>query len=259
MVQAQQPLFPSATPVTRSLPENPTSDLALALPSLAHLTKALYAHALASSQQDCATSSRRHGHGKSDRHGCVGRDRRLPSRDRRERRTDSCERRASTMHHHREAKHVSIETRMPALEPQTQPATTFETSSPRRKTHYVPAMPSGAAYSPQANYHHELKQQSPTRAGLPTPPSSAPSSSPKQRPLLPPKRFSAPELHLPPPPPSQDVATVDAALSKFRRFVLACRETSEDEDRISALIDSYDQIMGSLVDEVVMDSASDSE
>lgn len=245
MAQAHKPLFPNSIPVTRCLPENPTSDLALALPSLEHLTQALYAHA---SQQDCATVTRRR-----DKHG---RDRRLPSRDRRERRTASCERRAPMVlpYASREAGHVSKEAVQPVLEPQPQLARAFETSSPRRKMHYVPATPS--IYSPQLN-SFELKQPSPTRISLPTPPSSLPSSSPKQQYHSPdpvPKLLLAP----PSPPPTRNVAETDAALSKFRRLVLACRETEEDEDRIDALIESYDQIMGSLVDEVIMDSVSDS-
>lgn len=240
MVQTRQPLLPNPIPIARCLPENPTSDLALALPSLEHLTNALYAHA---SSQDCATASRRHG--KSERHG--RRDRRLPSRDRR---TASCERRASKLLHcpYREVEHVQMsEAIQPVLEPQPQPAATFETTSPRRKMHYVPATPSHSVYSPQPN-SPELKR--PSRTALPTPPSSLPASSPKQQ-LSSPQ--SSPKLSAPP-SPTRSAAEAHPALSKFRRLVLACRETEADNDRIDALIDSYEQIMGSLVDEVVVDS-----
>lgn len=260
-----QPLFPNSTPVTRSLPENPTSDLAL--PSLEHLVKALHAIAPSSGMQhsssalqDCLPTSRRggHKHPTPDRHGRMpscernsshrNRDRRMSSRDRRERRSGAAL--ALTPHHpgagyesDREAEHV--------LASPAPIRRAFETSSPKvrvGKMHYVPATPAHSTYSPKTA---SLKATSPMsfKNDLPTPPPSHPSSSPKQYPSSPPKRhytpappaFSSPSL------PPRDPAA-EAAFFKFKRLVLACRETAEDDKAIEALMNDYDRVMSSLND-----------
>lgn len=265
-----QPLFPNSTPVTRSLPENPTSDLAL--PSLEHLVKALHAIAPSSGMQhsssvlqECLPTSRRggHKHPASDRHGRMpscernsshrNRDRRMASRDRRERRSGAAL--ALTPHHpgagyesDREAEHVL-----------TSPAPirrAFETSSPKArvgKMHYVPATPAPSTYSSKAA---SLKSPSPMslKNELPTPPPSHPSSSPKQYPSSPPKRHytpAPPALASPSLPPRDPVA--DAAFSKFKRLVLAGRETTADDKAIEALIEDYDRVMSSLSDDDTAD------
>ncbi|KAG9122660.1 hypothetical protein FRC07_000866 [Ceratobasidium sp. 392] len=246
-----QPLFPNSTPVTRSLPENPTSDLAL--PTLEHLANAL--HALAA---EGSSSSR----GRSGRHG------RLPS----------CERRSS----HRRKSRVSSQSRdrRPAGTRDSHhahhelvehvPASTwaFETAitvSPNnklvpavpqtvRKLHYVPATPSALYASPSVS----LKQFSPApvKEALPTPPPSHASSSPRQLPSSPPKRHYTPthpsprveapviQLLCPTPPPIEPAAA--ASKSKFTRLVLAGRETAADDAAIEALMSSFDRIVDSL-------------
>ncbi|KAG9077935.1 hypothetical protein FS749_010139, partial [Ceratobasidium sp. UAMH 11750] len=167
-----EPLFPNSTPVTRSLPENPTSDLAL--PSLEHLANAL--HALAS-RNKLVSDRRGRERRSSHRRPSHSRDRR-PTRDQPEPEQGTIQ-------------HVSASTWV------------FETTSPKtpkRKLHYVPATPS-AMYSPPPA---SMKQFSPVPAkeALPTPPSSHASSSPRQLPSSPPKRHYTPapvEVHVPPP------------------------------------------------------------
>ncbi|KAF8602297.1 hypothetical protein BDV93DRAFT_524079 [Ceratobasidium sp. AG-I] len=280
-----QPLFPNSTPVTRSLPENPTSDLAL--PSLEHLVKALHAIAPSSgiqhsgnALQECLPAVRRGGHKypTSDRHGRMpscerypshrSRDRRMPSRDRRERPASSRERRAGpalalTPHHQyhagagyesdREAEHV------PASPAPVRRG--FETSSPKvrvGKMHYVPATPAPSAYSPKAA---SLKAYSPLsfKNNLPTPPTSHPSSSPKQHPSSPPKRHytpapapASPTLSSPSLPPKNPAT--DAAFSKLKRFVLAGRETAADHEAVESLMEIYERVMGSFGDEDMSDA-----
>ncbi|QRV94954.1 hypothetical protein RhiJN_22972 [Ceratobasidium sp. AG-Ba] len=250
------PLFPNSTRVTRSLPENPTSDLAL--PSLEHLANAL--HALSTTPEGSSRS--RSKHSASDRVGRV----------------PSCERRSS----HRRRSRVSSRSRdrrstrdHSGIEPEHVPAPTwsYEAVSPKtpvRKMHYVPATPSSSMCSPPPV---APKLFSPAAIKevmrLPTPPSSH-SSSPRQAPSSPPKRHYTPapseapippsEVKLLPPviqvsvptPPSQtsplpSVEKPKAVMSKLTRFALAGREFDGDDAAINALMTSFDYIVDSLV------------
>ncbi|KAG8685092.1 hypothetical protein FRC09_014967 [Ceratobasidium sp. 395] len=257
----QAPLFPNSTPVTRSLPENPRSDLAL--PSLEHLANAL--HALASDG-----SSRNRLAPATDRRG------RLPSCERRSshRRksrvsSQSRDRRpgTSTRDHHHNSQHAEPEqwavVHVPAstwaFEP-APPTTTTKKSTPTstRKLHYVPATPSTLYASPPASLKH-LSPGPQAKGTLPTPPLTRASSSPRQVPLpsSPPKRHYTPhapvpapvktveapviQLLCPTPPPVETVSK-----SKFTRLVLAGRETAADDAAIEALMSSFDRIVDSL-------------
>ncbi|EUC57394.1 hypothetical protein RSOL_219840 [Rhizoctonia solani AG-3 Rhs1AP] len=152
-------------------------------------------------------------------------------------------------------------------------STRFEvTSPPQRKAHYIPATPP------------RPPQRVPTPPGLnipcrqsnwdpyPSPPNSPPSEcvssprkyvpeAPKQSympsPPPSPRRRStpAPKPRVSPPSPSSedDMKDGDELLSKFRRFALAARETPSDEKCIEDLMDSYDDLMPSLIEEVAVD------
>ncbi|KAG9080833.1 hypothetical protein FRC06_006092 [Ceratobasidium sp. 370] len=228
LVMHPQPLFPNSTPVTRSLPENPTSDLAL--PSLEHLANAL--HALARSKNklpsDRPGRDRRSSHRRPSRAPSATRDRRA-TRDQPEPEQGAVHVPASTW--------------------------TFEASSPktpRRKLHYVPATPS-ALYSPPPAAMKHISPV-PAKETLPTPPPSHASSSPRQLPSSPPKRHytpapieahasQVPVLAIEAPP---TVTPPPATVSKFTRLVLAGRETAADDAAIQALMSSFDRIADSL-------------
>ncbi|KAG8744650.1 hypothetical protein FRC10_009683 [Ceratobasidium sp. 414] len=226
-----QPLFPNSTPVTRSLPENPTSDLAL--PSLEHLANAL--HAVAGSRSKLPSDRR-------------GRERR--SSHRRPSRAPSSSRDRRTTRDQPEPEQGAVH--VPAS------AWAFETSSPKtpkRKLHYVPATPS-ALYSPPPARMGPCSPV-PAKESLPTPPPSQASSSPRQLPSSPPKRHYTPapvEAHAPPvaapvlaieAPPAIEVSA-PPAVSKFTRLVLAGRETAADDAAIKALMSSFGRIADSL-------------
>ncbi|KAF8753936.1 hypothetical protein RHS01_06558 [Rhizoctonia solani] len=97
--------------------------------------------------------------------------------------------------------------------------------------------PSERASGPPRKYATETPKQS----YIPSPP-----PSPKRR------STPRPKAHVPMPSPTSkdEMKEGDELLSKFRRFALAARETPSDEKCIEDLMDSYDELMPSLIEEV---------
>ncbi|KAF8702924.1 hypothetical protein RHS03_06319, partial [Rhizoctonia solani] len=184
-----------------------------------------------------------------------------------------CERRASksdtSSYPYLSAENAAKETRA-----STRQSTRFETvESPKRKTHYVPYVPATPPRSPE---------RVPTPPGLNIPPRapgwnpypSPPNSPPSERASGPPRKYATetpkqsyipspppspkrrstprPKAHVPMPSPTSkdEMKEGDELLSKFRRFALAARETPSDEKCIEDLMDSYDELMPSLIEEV---------
>ena len=148
-------------------------------------------------------------------------------------------------------------------------STRFEVTTPQRKAHYVPATPQRVPTPPGLNIPRRTSSWDP----YPSPPNSPPSErgpessrksaheAPRQSympsPPPSPKRRSTPapkpRVSLPSPPMDDDMKDGDDLLSKFRRFALAARETPSDEKCIEELMDSYDELMPSLIEEVAVD------
>ncbi|CAE6458652.1 unnamed protein product [Rhizoctonia solani] len=186
-----------------------------------------------------------------------------------------CERRASksdtSCYPYLSAEHAAKETHA-----SVRPVTRFETAtSPKRKTHYVPYVPETPPRS---------LERVPTPPGLNIPPRplswnpypSPPNSPPSERASGSPRKYSTeapkrsyipspppspkhrstprPKAHVPmPSSPEDEMKEGDEILSKFRRFALAARETPSDEKCIEDLMDSYDELMPSLIEEVTIE------
>ncbi|KAL5640150.1 hypothetical protein ACGC1H_007435 [Rhizoctonia solani] len=184
-----------------------------------------------------------------------------------------CERRASnpntSSYPYLPAEHATNETHV-----QVRP-TRFEVTSPQRKVHYVPATPPRPERVPTPPGLNIPRRPS-TWDPYPSPPNSPPSErvssprksvheAPKQSympsPPPSPRRRSTPapkpRVSLPSPSSEDDMKDGDELLSKFRRFALAARETPSDEKCIEDLMDSYDDLMPSLIEEVAVDPRVD--
>ncbi|CEL54303.1 hypothetical protein RSOLAG1IB_06951 [Rhizoctonia solani AG-1 IB] len=186
-----------------------------------------------------------------------------------------CERRASksdtSCYPYLSAEHAAKEAHA-----SVRPTARFETvASPKRKAHYVPYVPATPPRSPERVPTPPGLNIPPRASGwnpYPSPPNSPPSERapgfsrkyttelPKQSyipsPPPSPKHRSTPrpKAHVPMPSPylEDEMKEGDELLSKFRRFALAARETPSDEKCIEDLMESYDELMPSLIEEVAI-------
>ncbi|KAJ1302574.1 hypothetical protein OPQ81_002891 [Rhizoctonia solani] len=217
--------------------------------------------------QGNATSPRRNSQSK------VGTEQAGPSRGHAGYQPAICERRASnpdtSCYPYLPAEHATYAS--------VQPATRFEVASPKRKAHYVPATPPRPPQRVPTTGLNIPRRHSSEWNPYPSPPNSPPSErapgSPRKQAPKSPK-----QSHIPSPPPSpkrpctpapkphilhspisseDDIKEGDELLSKFRRFALAARETPSDEKCIEDLMDSYDELMPSLIEEVAVDPRVD--
>ncbi|KAH7338753.1 hypothetical protein B0J17DRAFT_658335 [Rhizoctonia solani] len=260
MVQTpRQPAFVQIVPLTNYPAGNPSTSF------VQTSLDRRYSLGTTFGSPDYATAPRRNSH------PMVSMERAGSSRGHSEYRPAICERRASnpntSSYPYLSAEHATNETHVSA-----RPATRFEVSSPKRKAHYVPATPPRPPQRVPTPPGLNIPRRPSSWDPYPSPPNSPPSerlSDSLRKPVFEPPKQS----YIPSPPPSpkrrptpapkprvplpssqeDDMKEGDELLSKFRRFALAARETPSDEKCIEDLMDSYDELMPSLIEEVAVD------